>query len=503
MKRFFVTICAVVAMTMVQAQQVSDMLRFSQIDFSLGTARTAAMGGAFVSLGADLSSSAINPAGLSMYTKDDFNITPSFMFSRQNSDYQNGEVTNSSFDNRNRLLFNNLGMAWVFPNKIRTRHNSLWASTLAINMNRTIDHNSRMRVNGYSPVSLSEIFAMELTGVKKDAISGSNDAYRSFYNLKSSLWPAILAYQSYFVDPDENVDGNYYGGIENAVSQTMSQLTKGGTFETSVAYSLNFDNKLYVGASLAAVNMDYRSRNTYSEFNTDGQSTSDITSMALHEYLDMEGSGFNFKVGAIYRPIPEWRFGISYHSPSFIHMEESYVMRMQTSFNNGAWCDNDTPVSVNEYDIQTPSRLLMGTSFTIDRSVILSADYERVWYNKMSMSHDYYDLKNEIYNEIIEMGINATNNYRIGGEAFLTRNISLRMGYAFYDSMFSGDSKELQKENISFGMGYRDRDFYIDFAYIYSETRSSILMYKQQSALGSAVNKLMKNYITISIGSRF
>jgi hypothetical protein len=184
-------------------------------------------------------------------------------------------------------------------------------------------------------------------------------------------------------------------------------------------------------------------------------------------------------------------------------MEESYVMRMQTSFNNGDWCDNDTPVSVNEYDIQTPSRLLMGTSFTIDRSVILSADYERVWYNKMSMSHDYYDLKNEIYNEIIEMGINATNNYRIGGEAFLTRNISLRMGYAFYDSMFSGDSKELQKENISFGMGYRDRDFYIDFAYIYSETRSSILMYKQQSALGSAVNKLMKNYITISIGSRF
>ena len=42
----------------------SDLFELSQTTFSLGTARSMAMAGAFTSLGADLTSMAINPAGL-------------------------------------------------------------------------------------------------------------------------------------------------------------------------------------------------------------------------------------------------------------------------------------------------------------------------------------------------------------------------------------------------------------------------------------------------------
>ena len=45
----------------------SDLFELSQTTFSLGTARSMAMAGAFTSLGADLTSMAINPAGLGMY----------------------------------------------------------------------------------------------------------------------------------------------------------------------------------------------------------------------------------------------------------------------------------------------------------------------------------------------------------------------------------------------------------------------------------------------------
>jgi hypothetical protein len=53
------------------------------------------------------------------------------------------------------------------------------------------------------------------------------------------------------------------------------------------------------------------------------------------------------------------------------------------------------------------------------------------------------------------------------------------------------------------GMGFRNRDFSLDLAYIYSETKSSVYMYKTQSVLGQASNKLMKNFLTVSLGCRF
>ena len=47
-----------------------------------GTARVMGMGGAFTSLGADLSSMSINPAGLGMYRHGDISITPMMSFAR-------------------------------------------------------------------------------------------------------------------------------------------------------------------------------------------------------------------------------------------------------------------------------------------------------------------------------------------------------------------------------------------------------------------------------------
>ena len=59
-----------------------DMVELSQTQFNFGTARAMAMAGAFTSLGADLSSMSINPAGLGMYRHSDISITPMMSFAR-------------------------------------------------------------------------------------------------------------------------------------------------------------------------------------------------------------------------------------------------------------------------------------------------------------------------------------------------------------------------------------------------------------------------------------
>ena len=82
----------------------SDLFELSQTTFSLGTARSMAMAGAFTSLGADLTSMAINPAGLGMYRRNEISITPLMSFARAEN---NAPTFNSN--SKNRFSIGNFG----------------------------------------------------------------------------------------------------------------------------------------------------------------------------------------------------------------------------------------------------------------------------------------------------------------------------------------------------------------------------------------------------------
>ena len=82
----------------------SDLFELSQTTFSLGTARSMAMAGAFTSLGADLTSMAINPAGLGMYRRNEISITPLMSFARAEN---NAPAFNSN--GKNRFSIGNFG----------------------------------------------------------------------------------------------------------------------------------------------------------------------------------------------------------------------------------------------------------------------------------------------------------------------------------------------------------------------------------------------------------
>ena len=84
----------------------SDMFELTQPQFSFGTARSMAMAGAFTSLGADLSSMSINPAGLGMYKGNDISITP--MMSMQRS---MNSANDYNSNKKNKFSIANFGFA--------------------------------------------------------------------------------------------------------------------------------------------------------------------------------------------------------------------------------------------------------------------------------------------------------------------------------------------------------------------------------------------------------
>src|SRR5277367_6189037 len=86
MKLFIVLCLSLFLCFYLQAQTPEDALRMSYTRPS-GTAREQAIGGAMGSLGGDISSNFVNPAGLGFYKTGEVVVSPGFSFNSGNNAY--------------------------------------------------------------------------------------------------------------------------------------------------------------------------------------------------------------------------------------------------------------------------------------------------------------------------------------------------------------------------------------------------------------------------------
>ena len=127
-----------------------EAAKFSQTEQSFLSARVSAMGGAFTSLGADLSSMAINPAGLGMYRSSALSFSMSF----DNTRSTNGNVNYAT--NKSQTSFNQVGAAL----NLYQGTGSLVSFTLGFAYNQLADLNYRNSASwNNGEVTIGEFFA--------------------------------------------------------------------------------------------------------------------------------------------------------------------------------------------------------------------------------------------------------------------------------------------------------------------------------------------------------
>ncbi len=109
MIRKFFALFAALTTTVVVAQTDIDAIRYSQTQ-SYGNARFMSMGGAFGSLGANVSCMNFNPAGIAMYRKGEFVFTPGVQFQSADATHYGTNTTDFS----SKLNISNIGFvaAW-------------------------------------------------------------------------------------------------------------------------------------------------------------------------------------------------------------------------------------------------------------------------------------------------------------------------------------------------------------------------------------------------------
>jgi hypothetical protein len=465
----------------VRAQLPEDALRLSW-NTSSGTARQQAIGGAMGSLGGEISSLFVNPAGLGFYKTSEIVLTPGFSFAKSKSSYRE---TDAKSDNQTRFNLGTTGFVGGWTDRY-----SKWTSkAFAIGVNRIANFNSTVYYKGANNLSsYSEQFAEELaaSGVDIDDFQNSNLSYGT--KLAIYTWlidTATINGQKQVVGLPEYLD---------AVNQENRITTTGGITEIAIGFANNMDDKLYIGGSIGLPIVNYVRTSEFNETDPSSNTTNYFKFSTYTEEFSSKGVGVNAKLGVIFKPQPSWRVGLAIHTPSLYGLKDKYSASMVTDVENYPPRNGNGPISANsdaaaayKYDLVSPWKFLVSGSYVLNevqdvkqQQGFITADIEYVTYGSSRFSAaeegDDDNFFNDL-NSVVKSDYKGAVNFRVGGELKFN-TLMTRLGFAYYGNPYKQDELKGNKMNVSGGLGYRNKGVFIDLTYVQSMNKDVHFPYR-------------------------
>lgn len=563
MKRVMITLAAAVTVAAASAQESGglimdkdllmpgDMFELSQTQFNFGTARAMAMAGAFTSLGADLSSMTINPAGLGMYRHSDISLTPMMSFARSKTD-----APDYGRNSRDRFSMANIGVVINAYEGSR----SLISLNIGFGYNRIADFNydySFQRQGQRATIGDAYSRLLAWGGISKnDFYGGGGSGAWDWDRVGTEYWNAALAYRGFLVDqvdPSEPDSWQPTWVGENAdIGHYTTMRSKGSIGEYALSLGANIGNKIYIGATLGIQSVyqrkyiDYAEDYIYSDPSTAnpefGNSGLDYQLLywKLNQSVILEGTGVNFKAGIVYRPTDNIRLGAAIHTPTYYSLDRKF----QSAAAGMAYANRNTDPNVspdpegyistagdpnmtspllvddgpNSWSFVSPTRLMFGASYTFGQRGVISVDYERDWYNGIRIKDNPSGLDSQSwYNDTFRDRFKGSNIVRIGAEYKPLPVLAVRAGFGYSGSMLKDENTVLAspaiKQTTYYGAGLGfvlARGVLLDLAYQYmsSKTTDYYLFYASDGdgrSADSAVysTEINRHNVALTLGFRF
>lgn len=570
MKKIFTLLYVLSLPAMLSAQSVPTARQISQNDLR-GTARFMSMGGAFGALGGDLSVLSQNPGGIGIYRSNEVGVTFGLDMMQSMTDAE----WSSNKENMTRFNLNNIGGVFT----LKLYNNVMPNLNFGFTYNKGASFNRRFK-GGISDLrnSMSNYIAglCNASGLTEaDVMTTDNyDPYNPPYGSRSVPWLCILGYDAMLTNPEGNPDSpRWYGQFGDGTSGSgeFEVNEKGSLDEYNIAIGGNINNMVYWGMDFDITSVDYRIQSLWAEslndayvYNPDREAVGRYNSnWALFDNYRVNGTGFNFKLGVIVKPIQELRVGLAFHTPTYYNLSETYSdthMVFDYPFNmdyNQTWANDGYPVS-NSYNFKTPWKVIASVAGVIGNNLIISADYQWDSYSKMRYSdadmYGYYDPwydwdnpwsdwggwyaapstrsdsrnnyvnANQYANDKIKEIYRDTHTLRIGAEYRVIPSFSIRAGYSFSTSPVTTSAKDGRVEipgtgimtnytldnvtnYVTCGVGYKHKGFYLDLAYVYKHMSADYYPFSPDVLdMATAVkSKLTFNnsQLALSVGYKF
>lgn len=449
-----------------------------------GTARYVGMGGAMDALGADISTIGTNPAGIGLFRKSQ--IAGSFgMVSQQDVEsFSPGNKTNASFDQIGFVYASRSGRN-SFLNFAFNYHKSRnFDQILSVAGSlQTKDVNGNTQYASQNKLTYQKLRNGLLYQIGSDG-SILEDKTMITHNQLDNIY-----YNSLIKDND----GNY--GYYDASDYVFNKAMRGYIGEYDFNISGNINDRLYLGLTVGIHDVHYKGYSEYTEAFLPNQDN--IGSLTAVDSREITGTGYDLKLGAIFRPIEDspFRIGVSVATPTWYDLTTSnYTYITDGSYN---------PHNSESYDFKlyTPWKFGVSLGHTIGNYLAIGAGYEYADYSSMdtrvidggyydSWWGDYYDhtSSDKAMNRHTEQTLKGVSTVKLGLELKPDPTIAVRFGYNYVSPMFqkngfkdgtissegsyyasSTDYVNWESTNrITCGIGYTVGKMNLDVAYQYS-----------------------------------
>jgi hypothetical protein len=464
------------------AQGEVEALRYSSADAGW-SARSMGMGGAYSSVGADISSFFTNPAGLAVYKRSSMELA--FSHDNHNTETAYNEETNK--DLRSRLSIGNA--AFVAVRKPRSAR--VLNVSYGLAYSKTNQFYQNFTIEGKASTSLMQQFAWQAQGIQQ------GDLYNSL------PFGAGLAYEVFGIDPnpDDPSGTSYLAATEGENRQRKRVEREGRQNETTAGLAMQYGENLYMGVSAGITGIYFSELSNYSE---KYPAENRVQSWSYDEDLSTFGTGFVARLGAIYRAHEKVKVSASYQTKTVTYFQDYYSTSASSSVDTLSYFSS-SPELIAEYILRSPSQWTLGASTIIGKLGMVSADWTQSDFRQISMGgtdENTYDYKTE--NALFDTLFRRTNQLRLGIEGRIRSTYYARAGYTIQQSPLSDEAQSINDPTRGWtvGIGYRDDHLFADFALSGKRVKNSYYLYDPALVNAAEVTDRIVRAL-LSVGVRF
>lgn len=476
MKRLIATIGLTAMASLAFAQNMFDAVVETQTDPVLGNARYSGMAGAMTALGGNASACKDNPAALGVYRSHEISFSPSLYIN--NDSEVKGALDNFAF------VINFGGK------KEKTR--GYICSSLGINYHRMSNISRYTRRNDQVNCSLSDNIVEAGEG-----------------NLINDM-----AYDLKLIDTNEDgYDESQFGN--ETINRKLSFMEKGHIGQWDISYGLNISNRVYIGAALGINTLRYKQTGMYTEISDTPVSDGIIfdDEWYLDNMTEIEGTGVNFRVGAIVRPVDVLRIGASIETPTHYNINE--YNNVTIGF-DGKEMKEDYDGVPAIYDLRTPLKFKAGLGFVVGKRALIDLDYQYENFQKTRLKID--DMNFDSETDVAEERMCKTHTIKLGTEVQVADGFFLRAGFAYASKPITNYTADeawgllnfrpltipQQSIYVTGGAGYKGEHFFCDLAYAFRNTHNYLYDFLPLNDGDTALEENLKTRnIIATFGWRF
>ena len=462
-----------------------------------GTARYVGMGGAMEALGADLSTMTSNPAGIGLFRKSQAALTASVLA-------QPSANTDFSFDNtrayidgkKSKVSFDQIGFVWSMANRNQTYVN------LGFNFHKSADFMQILTAANMLQGASQTKYAAN----KTDYSNYIDTRYSSYKNAGDLIWNGVDENYNKLMGKDDEGFQNFYDGRSFLFGQYQHGYI--GVYDFNISGSVK--NRFWWGVTLGLHDVNYHSESYYTEnFVAEKEAYGEA-----REKLKIDGTGFDVKLGFIFRPVESspFRIGAYVNSPVFYDLSMRGDASLDLTDKNivndqGAVAvGSNAGYAVYDYRLNTPWKAGLSLGHTIGNYLALGATYEYAWYNHMDNrikdggyydGLDYYESSSsdKYMNDHTKATLNGVSTLKLGLEYKPIPMLAVRAGYNYVSALYKDSGVRDQTlvcdpdasgntgvnvatstdytnwkgiNRITLGLGFNYQKLFVDVAYQYS-----------------------------------